>query len=361
MTAKRLIPLIPINTVLAAPTTSTASSGPGDVLDLSPGDLVRVRSAAEIFGTLDAQGNFDNLPFMPEMVQYCGRTLRVDKRADKTCDGRTVLRRMHNTVHLVDVRCDGSAHAGCQAQCLTYWKEAWLERVDTEAAPDAPDAVGTTGTTGPADLDAADRAFVEETLEPATLASSTEERTYRCQATEIPRAGAQLRAWMIDQYPRDVRNWGLMKIVRGMTIYVFNKYQDLSRRFLPAGLAFHGGSHYPFLDGLRATSQARSGDLDLQPGDLVRIKSKDEIIATLDAQNRNKGLSFDGEMLSYCGGVARIKTQVNRLIDERNGKVVNIKRDCYILDGVVCKADYNRFCTRSTYPYWRSVWLDKLS
>ena len=45
------------------------------VLDLSPGDLVRVRSAAEIFRTLDAEGSFDNLPFMPEMVQYCGRTL----------------------------------------------------------------------------------------------------------------------------------------------------------------------------------------------------------------------------------------------------------------------------------------------
>ena len=47
-----------------------------DALDLSPGDLVRVRSAAEIFRTLDAEGSFDNLPFMPEMVQYCGDAAR---------------------------------------------------------------------------------------------------------------------------------------------------------------------------------------------------------------------------------------------------------------------------------------------
>jgi plastocyanin len=31
--------------------------------------------------------------------------------------------------------------------------------------------------------------------------------------------------------------------------------------------------------------------LDLKPGDLVRIKSKDEIVATLDHTNRNRGLS----------------------------------------------------------------------
>ncbi len=30
------------------------------VLDLRPGELVRVRSASEIFGTLDSQGELDN-------------------------------------------------------------------------------------------------------------------------------------------------------------------------------------------------------------------------------------------------------------------------------------------------------------
>jgi hypothetical protein len=33
---------------------------------------------------------------------------------------------MTDTVHLSDLRCDGSAHAGCQAGCLLFWKEAWL-------------------------------------------------------------------------------------------------------------------------------------------------------------------------------------------------------------------------------------------
>ena len=76
----------------------------------------------------------DDLPFMPEMIKFCGRTLPVTQRADKTCAGDGVVRRMHNTVHLQNVRCDGSAHDGCQAACLMFWKEAWLERVERTAA-----------------------------------------------------------------------------------------------------------------------------------------------------------------------------------------------------------------------------------
>jgi hypothetical protein len=41
---------------------------------------------------------------------------------------------MENAVHLVGVRCDGSAHGGCQAGCLIFWKDAWLRRVDAPSA-----------------------------------------------------------------------------------------------------------------------------------------------------------------------------------------------------------------------------------
>ena len=322
------------------------------VLNLSPGDLVRVRSAAEIFDTLDAQGCYDNLPFMPEMVKYCGQTLRVFMRADKTCDGTTALRRMRDTVHLSDIRCDGSGHGGCQARCLTYWKEAWLERVEAaDPSSEAPE------------LTDGEKVFLGDILMPSTLRKSSaeeSERVYRCQATEIPRASTPLRGWMIDQYARDARNWNLAKMARGMLIYFFNTYQNLSRRLLPPRLRIHEGMHYPFVQGRLQKPDPRDVELDLQPGDLVRVKSKEEIIATLNAKNRNRGLSFDAEMLRYCGTTAQVKAKVNRLIDEEEGTMIKISRDCYILEGVVCKADFHRFCTRSIYPYWRSVWLEKV-
>jgi hypothetical protein len=54
---------------------------PPALLGLKPGELVRVRSSAEIFATLDDRGMFDGLPVMPEMLKYCGRTLPVTQRA----------------------------------------------------------------------------------------------------------------------------------------------------------------------------------------------------------------------------------------------------------------------------------------
>ena len=93
------------------------------------GDLVEIRSAEEILAGLDSRGEHDSLQFMPEMLQYCGKTFRIDKIAGKTCDtvNWSGLREMQNTVHLAAVRCDGQAHGGCQAGCLIYWKTSWLK------------------------------------------------------------------------------------------------------------------------------------------------------------------------------------------------------------------------------------------
>src|SRR5436190_6977755 len=100
---------------------------------LRPGDHVRVRSAEEIRRTLDARGTLDDLPFMPEMLRYCGRTFRVHRRVDKINNmiTKTGLRRFERAVTLRDLRCDGSAHGGCQAECQILWKEPWLERMTT--------------------------------------------------------------------------------------------------------------------------------------------------------------------------------------------------------------------------------------
>lgn len=53
---------------------------------LRVGDLVEVRSAEEILATLDESGELENLPFMPEMLRFCGRRLTVHKVAHKLCD-----------------------------------------------------------------------------------------------------------------------------------------------------------------------------------------------------------------------------------------------------------------------------------
>src|SRR6185503_9144504 len=93
----------------------------------SPRTFVEIRSKAEILATLDKSGRFEGLPFMPEMLAFCGKRFRVYKRAHKTCDtvNKTGGRRMNAAVHLEGLRCSGEAHGGCQAACLLFWKEAW--------------------------------------------------------------------------------------------------------------------------------------------------------------------------------------------------------------------------------------------
>jgi hypothetical protein len=326
-------------------------------LGLQPGELVRVRSAEEIAATLDADGKLDGLPFMPEMLAYCGKTMSVFKRADKTCAGRGKARRMNDAVHLVGVRCDGSAHGGCQAACLIYWKEAWLAR--------APD----NGVARLAETNATARAsqnggpFVAPSKPLLPVAATIKDRdgqgvVYQCQATEVLNATRELPVWEPDQYVQDVRNWGLRKLVRNLVISGFNKWQDASRRYLPAWLRIRGGQRYPALSGrLESTPKATLG---LQPGDLVRVKSKDEILATLDTRNRNRGLMFDVEMLRYCGKTARVKQRIERIIDEHTGKMIEINSDCVTLEGFVCMADYHRLCTRSVYEYFREIWLERV-
>ncbi len=307
-----------------------------------------MRSAIEIAPTLDPDGSLDGMPFMPEMALYCGRTFRVSRRADKTCAGDGAARRMHDAVHLADLRCDGAAHGGCEAACLLFWKETWLERAEEEESSPAPDP---------------GRPSLTETLLPTTmLASSPSEPLYRCQATEIPNASTPLRYRDLDQYARDVRNWGPGKVVRGLIIQAFNLWQGFSRRHLPRALRVAGGRSYPFLRGPLPVAKGATPkeELNLQPGELVRIKSKAEIEATLDQALHNRGLGFDPEMVPYCGRTARVRARVNKIVDEHTGKVIEIKSDCIMLEGVVCTADYHLFCPRAIYSYWREIWLERV-
>jgi hypothetical protein len=101
--------------------------------------------------------------------------------------------------------------------------------------------------------------------------------------------------------------------------------------------------------------------LNLQPGELVEVRSKEEIMATLDKDQKNRGLWFDSEMLPYCGGIYRVLRRVHRIVDEKTGKLVSMKNPCIVLEGVVCKSDYHRLCPRAIYPYWRESWLKRAS
>jgi hypothetical protein len=328
------------------------------VLHLRVGELVEVRSEEEILATLDQRGELESLPFMPEMLLFCGRRFRVSKLAIKACDtiSWSGIHRMDHAVHLAGVRCDGQAHGGCQASCLVYWKEAWLKRVD-DNAPEASLGAGPPPLVPPGRIPLELAAATHRPADPSAPAAEA----FSCQATELMRAAPhRIPPWDLRQYVLDVRsgNAGLLATVRSVAVGAFNEYQDSSRRFLPGPLRIRDGRRFPFIHGTqRKTPQAT---LDLRPGELVRVKPIEEIVATLDSKNKNRGMTFDAEMRKYCGRQARVLRRVERIIDEKTGRMLHLRNPCIILEDVICTSDYHRLCPRGIYPYWREIWLERV-
>jgi hypothetical protein len=102
------------------------------------------------------------------------------------------------------------------------------------------------------------------------------------------------------------------------------------------------------------------GKESLQAGDLVRVRSRKEIEATLGHWKDLKGCSFMPEMWPYCGTTQRVFKRVERFLDERDLRVKKCKGIIF-LDGVICQgtAVFGR-CDRSCFYFWREEWLEKL-
>jgi hypothetical protein len=337
------------------------------LLNLRAGELVEVKQAWEILATLDGRGRYEELPFMPEMLQFCGRRYRVFKRADKACDNIATpwsIRRMKNAVHLEGGRCDGSGHDGCEAGCLMYWKEAWLRRVESDTV--AVDALGLSPADARPGCSNGTGCSADRLVQLTRVAGTSGEELYSCQATELRNFTSYMAWWDLRQYIRDVRSGNLsvgytfgslarrkletllavIELLRGMMIGCFNIVQR-----------WRDGAVYPHFAGNCKKTPIEI--LDLQPGEMVEVRSKEEIIATLDHKNKNRGLLFDPEMLRYCGRIYRVLRRVHHIIDEKTGKMLDMKYPCIVLEGVWCESDYHRFCPRAIYSYWRENWLKR--
>lgn len=313
-------------------------------LDLRRGEWVEVRSADEILATLDENGALEGMPFMPEMLAFCGQRLPVQARADSACDtvSYSGMRRMERTVHLARARCDGAAHGGCQAGCLLFWKEAWLRRTP---------AAGERGNTGANAAEQNGNAAVlrdRAWLETSTIQSEpgAPQILYRCQATELKKASRALPWWKPGQYLRDIfiNQVPAITVARGFICAILNK---LNRRIRGRGFPNVAGT----------LQQTPVEELGLQPGEWVMVKSREEIVATLDKNGRNRGLIFDGEMLPYCGKRFRVLRRVQRMIEESTGRMVQPRGISVILENVVCTSRFRRVCPRAIYSYWREIWL----
>jgi hypothetical protein len=292
---------------------------------LGPGDVVVVRSEAEIRATLDEDDALDGLPLMPEMLRFCGRRCVVAARADRTVVERLGVRRMHDTVHLAELRCDGAAHGGCCRSCLLYWKEAWLRRVDEPQPAQAPPPP------------------------PARPLKTRERGGWYCQSSHLDRATLPRPLLHPVQELRAIATERLSPLTLMQSIYVLG--YDIVRHNLGDGLEWNS------LEG--PCTKTPTVALGLKPGERVRVKPVAEILATLNARGHNRGMEFSREMLAYCGKEMVVLRRLERLIRDQSTRLVPVE-NTVILEGAVYRALNRRAVPRREYMFWRECWLERV-
>jgi hypothetical protein len=297
---------------------------------LIPGDVVRVRPWPEIVSTLDTDGKLDGLPFMPEMLAYCGHCFTVTKRLERTCEENAGgMRRIRNAVFLGSMRCSGSAHDECQKACRIFWKEEWLQKIDSSYKT----------------LDGVD-VSVEKHY---PYVFRLENGQYICQSTELIGATSRLPIYDLGVFLRDIRarTYTPSRLARILIYAVYLRFRRLVT-----------GRSYQVLEGQRSKTPSES--LNLHPGEIVRVKSSKEIASTLDSHGKNRGLAFSVEMLPFCNRTFRVLKRLERTIHEPTRKLIHLD-NTVILEDVICDGCHilRGGCPRETYHFWREIWLER--
>jgi hypothetical protein len=307
------------------------------------GDIAVVRDAEEIFLTLDSDGALDGLPFMPEMLEFCGKTFRVLNRVvQATMDGAFLKQhtesfvrefRNNDVVTLSGVRCPGVDHDGCQRGCAIFWKEAWLKKVE--------------------DVDDACMAHREPITAGSVQAYSllktrTAGGNYFCQSSEFLKATRHLSG------ARRVQN--CLSAVAARNISALGMVKRV--------LVWMWWKSYAKVIGQHARGRQTntpSETLNLQPGDFVEVKPIQEIVTTLNKNGRNRGLHFSADQRPFCGGRYQVRSRADNFIAEGTGEMKHF-RDTVILEDVCCDSSCFAFggCYRSDLLYWREIWLRKV-
>jgi hypothetical protein len=284
---------------------------------LRVGTRVRIKPAAEIVATLDAQGRRAGLPFTPEMLPFCGGVYVVETCVNRVYVEGDSVRGIQDVVILTGVRCDGAAHGACGRACHLLWHTAWLD---------------TTIGTG-----------VVMAEQPALPAGP-------CQGVGavLREATYPLPWWHAGQYLDEVSTGS--RDVGGL---------------LALGAAALGKQARWYAGKLRrppaaAPTPVLPPPLRLQPGEWVEIRSWPEIAATLDQRGACRGMSFTQGMRDFCGRRARVHARVTSLVSEITGRQHRIA-DTVLLEDIFCDGRLFRGCPRACYWCWREAWLQRVA
>jgi hypothetical protein len=332
------------------------------------GTIVQVKRESEILATLDEHGTLGGLPFTCEMREFCGRTYKVHTILNRIHISGVGVRGIDDVVILEGVRCNGAAHGGCGRACYLLFRGVWLNVLE-EGKPAS-------------NISQTKECLIDEPL-------FWKDGAQPCQGNSIPlvKATKSLSPLNIRQYIRDLKAgvWRPRDIVC-MLLFLLNRkwdarqpiwdlglgnrsFRDLARMtFIVLGQTVRWYLDKAWRIAIRNTKSGTvvkprnpsSQPLNLRPGELVEVKSREEIFATLDSHEKHKGLRFYGCMLNDCGKRFRVLSQVHSVVDEMAGRQVNGIKNTVLLEGSICTGISYRGCSRLCYWLWREAWLKRV-
>lgn len=138
----------------------------------------------------------------------------------------------------------------------------------------------------------------------------------------------------------------IRKIKKYCTLIIFNLYKlkEISSRKEESKNMIRCSSH------------------SIKAGDVIRIRSKDQIRRTLDKNNKLEGCVFMNEMWQYCGTQQKAIKPVEYFFDECKFKMRKT-RNIVLLEGLHCSGKIPGIkykCDRFCYFFWKEAWLEKI-
>ncbi len=98
---------------------------------------------------------------------------------------------------------------------------------------------------------------------------------------------------------------------------------------------------------------------DLITGDLVQVKTWEEIRATLDTHGCFEKLPFMPEMLAMCGKQAIVFRCMHRLFDYRKTRRMRHMEGAVLLAGAICEGSSHGDCEAACHTIWKVAWLQR--
>ncbi len=301
---------------------------PCQSLSLGASDRVEVRSAEEILATLDEKGKLGGIAFTPQMVDFCGKTFRISKKANRIILESTGERRILKKpmVMLEGAICNGKAHGGCDRSCFYLWPEAWLKKTSSPGngglmMRDQKEVI--------ADIPECCQSNFDDLLE-ATLPD--------------PRLALWLRRYW----------WRLKRNLWHLSILGVSGYRS---RAFPSTQS----KNIINAENKEAKSSGTSSaSLHLQPGDYVEVRPLKEIFATLDRDDKLNGMRFNKEMAKFSGYRFKVYRKLDKMVSEGDGRLLKVKTPTVLLEGAFCDGKAHGKCDRYCFAFWREAWLKKL-